>query len=312
MSEYFVALALPVSAHADADLHVNVFISPKLSGAAGATLADFPLFQAWGEFARSGLDLTLVDQNGPMATTLDTSAVEPALWPRVFPGTLSVRINEVPKWQGRDWRTFPAKDAAEIAKAVHLATVVADPTTPVRPSAHPLIRPIWEYVRESKALQLPKRGNQLDWPVYDERLLTQHLDRGLRRGAAGATTGTAKPYNYGASASAAGPATLQSALQDLHRVRRYYERPESQSPTQAVPDPPQPVKVLEPPQPEFHERVAAIGDHRELLLRLGLVIPLKGDPARLRKSEWLAVQVGPSSRRPDAAAACRAMPVAVR
>ena len=96
MSEYFVALALPVSAHADADLHVNVFISPKLSGAAGATLADFPLFQAWGEFARSGLDLTLVDQNGPMATTLDTSAVEPALWPRVFPGSLSVRINEVP------------------------------------------------------------------------------------------------------------------------------------------------------------------------------------------------------------------------
>lgn len=313
MSEYFVALALPASAHADADLHVNVFISPKLSGAAGATLADFPLFRAWGELVRSGLSLTLVDQNGPMATTLDVSAVEPALWPRLFPGTLAVRANEVPKWQGRDWRTFPAKDAAEIAKAVHLATVVADPTTPVKPSAHPLIRPIWEFVRESKALQLPARENRLDWPVYDESLLTRQLDGRLRRGTAGATTGHAKPYSYGALAGAAGPASVQAALQDLHRVRRYYERAESQSPTQAVPDPPQRVKALQPPQPEFHERVAAVGDHRELLLRLGLVIPLKGDPARLRKSEWLAVQVGPSPpRRPNAAAACRAMPVAVR
>lgn len=313
MNECFVALALPVSANAGADLHVNVFISPKLSGAADVTLADFPLFQAWAGFARSGLNLTLVDQNGPMATTMDVSAVDPALWPRVFPGTLPVRANEVPRWQGRDWRTFPAKDAAEIAKAVHLATVVADPTTPVKPSAHPLTRPIWEFVLESKALQPPGRGNRMDWPVYDEGVLTRHLDRGLRRGAAGATTGSARPYTYGAFASAAAPAVVQSALQDLHRVRRYYERPESQSPSQAVPHPPQPVKALEPPQPEFHERVAAVGDHRELLLRLGLVIPLKGDPARLLKSEWLAVQVGPSTRRgPDAAAACRAMPVAVR
>ena len=314
MSEFFVALALPVSAQTDADVHVNVFISPKLSSTnAGATLADFALFKTWGDVVKSGLTLTLVDQSGPMATTMDVSAVDATLWARVFPGTLSVKANEVPRWQDRDWRTFPAKDAAEIAKAIHLATVAADPTTPVKPSGHPLTRPIWEFARKSKALQLPSRENRVDWPVYDERFLTEQLDRGLRRGPAGASTPRTTPYQYGALASGANPAVVQSVLQDLHRVRRYYERPESQYASQAVPNPPKAIKPLSPPSPEFHERVAAVGDHRELLLRLGLVIPLKGDPARLRKSQWLAVQIAASpAPAPKVAAACRSMPVAVK
>lgn len=315
MSEFFVALALPVSAQAGADAHVNVFISPKLSSpTADATLADFALFKEWGTVAKDGLKLTLVDQNGPMDATMDVSAIEAALWSRAFPASTPVRENPVPQWQQRDWRTFPAKDVAETAKAIHLATVAADPTTPVKPSAHPFMRPIFDYVLKNKALQLPARGNRLDWPVYDESVLTRLLDARLPRGPKGAQT-LASPvgaYGYGVLSAAASAAAVQAALQDLHRVRRFYERPESQAAKQAVPVPPKKVQPLEPPKPEFHERVAAAGDHRELLLKLGLVIPLKGDPARLLKSQWLAVHaelpVPPASH---ASNVCRSPPVAV-
>ena len=312
MNESFVALALPVSARPDADVHVNVFIAPKLSSSnPGATLADFALFKNWGEIAKVGLGLTLVDQNGPMDTTLDVAAVDAALWPRIFPGHLSVRANQVPQWQDRDWRTFPAKDAADIAKAVHLATVAADPTTPVPPSRHPLMRSIWNFVQESKALHIPRRGDGPDWPVYDEAAITRRLDRTLPRGAKGASTPAPQAHAYGTLASTDLADPVKSALHNLHRVRRFYERPESQYATQSVPNPPKPIKALEPPTPEFHERVAAVGDHRELLLRLGLVIPLKADPARLHKSQWLAIQIGPSAR-PTLSAACRSMRVAVK
>lgn len=312
MNESFVALALPVSARSDADLHVNVFIAPKLSSTdPAATLADFALFSGWGDIAGAGLSLTLVDQNGPMDTTVDTSAVDASLWPRVFPGNLSVRPNRVPRWQERDWRTFPAKDAADIAKAVHLATVAADPTTPVKPSGHPLMGPIWRFARESKAIDMGSGRHGPGWPVYDEGKLTERLDGSLGRGREAAATRRPAPHDYGRLRSDDVPPPLVHAtMLDLHRVRRFYERPESQYTAQAVPNPPKRIKALEPPQPEFHERVAAAGDHRELLLRLGLVIRLKGDPARLRKSQWLAVQVGQSAR-PVLRAACRSLRVAV-
>ena len=51
-----------------------------------------------------------------------------------------MRANRVPEWQERDWRTFAAKDCSDIAKAVHLATVAADPVTPVAPARPPAHR----------------------------------------------------------------------------------------------------------------------------------------------------------------------------
>ena len=51
---------------------------------------------------------------------------------------------------------------------------------------------------------------------------------------------------------------------------------------------------LDPPKPDFHERVASVGDHPALLRRLGLVIELRvADPARLLTSDWLSARVVP-------------------
>ena len=94
-------------------------------------------------------------------------------------------------------------------------------------------------------------------------------------------------------------ASVGAALQQLHLARRFYERPESQAERQQVlADPPTKVTPLDPPQPEFHERVGAAGDHPRFLRRLGLLLPVRSDPTRLRRSRWLAAIVRTRARRP--------------
>ena len=142
--------------------------------------------------------------------------------------------------------------------------------------------------------------------MYDESALTRSLDDGLARGRDGAwTTRAARPdADHGADPTA----SVFDALRHLHLARRFYERPESQVEHQVVQDPPDKVTPLRPPVAEFHARIAAAGDHPAFLLRLGLVLPLRTDPARLRRSRWLAAIV----RTRVADGACRSPRLAVQ
>ncbi len=86
---------------------------------------------------------------------------------------------------------------------------------------------------------------------------------------------------------------MARAAYELHLARRFYERPESleQQTYRERPDPDdassRPVPLPER-QGEFHERVTVLGDHAELLRRLGLVIDLVvADVDRLGRARWL-------------------------
>jgi len=311
--EWFAALALPVSVGEDAEENATIFISPRLTpDHEGAVLSEFEMFAHWGALVRDGVVLTLVDQNGDIETEADASAVDPDLWDLAFEPETPVRGNAVPQWQQRDWRTFPAQDAAQIAKAVHLATVVADPVDPVAPLAHPLTEGILQLALETGALRLPGRRGEgrLDFPVYDESILTAALDDTLPRGPRGAWTERGRfagDYGSVGANGADGVGAAGQILRTLHRVRRFYERPESQAESQTVAHPPQRIAPVPSPLPEFHERVGAAGDHPAFLRRLGLVLPVRADAARLRKSEWLAVRV----RQGVPETACRSPRVAV-
>jgi hypothetical protein len=81
-------------------------------------------------------------------------------------------------------------------------------------------------------------------------------------------------------------------LLELHRCRRFYERPELAQEYRSHPDPHASVPKLPRARSEFHERCAAVGDHSELLRRLGLVVDLRvAEPSRLRSSQWLAARL---------------------
>ena len=306
-SEWFTAVALPVSVATDAGVHVSVFITPALRpDHKDAVLGEFDLFRRWGEVVADGLTVTLVDQAGEFDAQVDLSDFDKALWEKAFGDETPVRPNRVPTWQSRDWRTFAAKDCADIAKAVHFATIAADPVTPVAPLAHPLTGALLEVARQSEALSFEDRdGHRTSVPTYDESRLTQFLDGSLQRGIEGAwTTPEENPTGTGDDPTG----SMLHALQQLHLVRRFYERPESQADVQRVSEPPEKVSALPSPAPEFHERVAAAGDHPLFLRRLGLLLPVRSDPRRLRRSRWLAAVV--HTRGPDDS--CRSPRLAVR
>ncbi|HYN67037.1 MAG TPA: hypothetical protein VES93_09125, partial [Ornithinibacter sp.] len=306
-AEWFTAIALPVSVAEDADAHVSVFIAPTLRpDHDGAVLGDFELFRDWGDVVAGGVEVTLVDQLGEFPAAVDLSGHDQALWRRAFGPQTPVLANRVPEWQQRDWRTFAAKDCSDIAKAVHLATIAADPITPVAPMAHPLTQAVLEAAREVGALTLAEgHDRRHPVPVYDESALTRYLDDVIGRGRDGAwTTPAERP-----GAPAGGPGTsMLDTLRQLHLARRFYERPESQAAEQVRKAPPDKVTPLKPPEPEFHQRVGAAGDHPTFLRRLGLLLPLRTDPARLRRSRWLAAVV----RTRVADGACRSPRLAVR
>ncbi|QIM20608.1 hypothetical protein G7075_04685 [Phycicoccus sp. HDW14] len=307
-SEWFTAIALPVSVAADAPAHVTVFVAPTLRpDHDGAVLGEFDLFRDWAATLTAGVTVTLVDQNGEFDADVDLSGLDPALWQKAFGEDTPVLANRVPEWQARDWRTFAAKDCADIAKAVHLATVAADPLTPVPPSRHPLLEGVVGQANEAHAITYDGRGTHGDRrrriPRYDESKLTEYLDRRVRRGPDGAWT------TLSAGQLPADPAaSVGTALGQLHLARRFYERPESQAEKQVMADPPVKVTPLTPPKAEFHERVGSAGDHPVFLRRLGLLLPVRADAARLARARWLAAVV--HTRGGDSA--CRSPRLAVR
>ena len=154
----------------------------------------------------------------------------------------------------------------------------SDPTSPPVPSRHPLTEPLIGYLRQREVLR----------ERYDESQVTELLDRAIGEFKGSDLTLPGLEHQLD------GMAGLDRFALELHRARRFYERPESAAPYQAQPTEGATMPKLAPPKPDFHERVAAVGDHPALLRRLGLVIELRvADPARLLTSEWLSARVVP-------------------
>lgn len=301
VTEHVIALALPYSARPAEDFHVSVFVTPKLAGDAaseagpdGTTLSDFAVFPGWAAAVRDGLTVELRDDNGPIACTPVVDPVRPDVWDALFPGSTPVRANTVPPLDERRWRSFDLQGVHDTGAFVGLLTSVSSIVDPPAPGSHPLAKDLLATLRRLKVIA----GRAGIGDVDDERW-TRALDTAIGEGSD--RIGPRRPA-AGTTAAADG---MLGVLTALHEVRRYYDRPESARPYQAVPDSPPP-DPLTPKTPEFHERVAMIGDHAALLRALGLVIDLVvTDPSRLRKARWLSATL---TVRTDAAEVTGAAP----
>lgn len=281
-SEIFSVCALPHSCAADAKFHVSLFVSPKLTPDAPLDeLRSFSLFPHWGALVKQKVTVELFDQAGPIETTPLLAGVKPKVWDSAFPPDTPVKGQPVPKWEQRRWRTFDARTVHDLGKAVHLATMYASPTAPPAPSEHPLAGPLAEisgrYYRTKHVAELSRRR------VYDESLVTEDLDKLVES--------SQDPAVISRLISEEQPWLRRMAL-ELHRARRFYERPEEQRAYRDRPKAGASSPPVKRPEPEFHERCATAGDHPTLLRRLGLVIDLKvSDPERLRSSQWLSAAI---------------------
>ena len=280
-TEYFIACALPYSAAAERNFHVSLFFSPTIRPDVDRTLQQSKLFVDWAETARTRLAIELFDQNGTIQCEPWRDPIDASLWRAMFPPATPVKAPAVPRWQSRHWRSFAARTVHDLARDLHMATIYADPTTPPRPQDHPLSEQLSRMIANREYYHVEGEGRAVR-RVYDESRMTADLDRVIesREPLANIERFVADQQDW-----------LERAALELHRCRRYYERPESQRPYQASPTPGATVPPIAPPEPEFHERCAMAGDHPALLRRLGLVIDLRvADPARLLQAQWLSAR----------------------
>lgn len=281
-SEQFLVCALPHSARADSDVHVSLFVAPKLTPSAPQEpLGEFPTFRDWGKHVKRGARVELYDQNGPIECEPLLDPVDPPLWRKLFGKATPVLGQEVPRWDDRSWRSFDSRTVATLAKAVHLVTMYADPTSPPAPRNHPLTRPLIQSLGEILTRGHQGRGR------YDESQVTEWLDEIVE--GAPLERWADQPPTFGLHDGLEG--LVERMAVELHRVRRFYERPESQGHYHERPDPKAETTRPEAPEPEFHERCTMAGDHPELLRKLGLVVDLRADTARLAKSQWLTARI---------------------
>ena len=276
-SEYAVVCALPYSLSRGAEFNVSLYLSPTIETPNATKLREWELFPDWGKTA-SAIRVELSDDRGVIECEPQLGPIDPDLWRALFPGSLTVMPNGVPNWSKREWSSFSARRVHDIALAMHMATILSDPANPPLPTDHPLAREIY-----SLAVQLgcyPEHGRlRAGVGRYDESKATAQLDAALKR--------ARSLQDLETLVGGVDDWTLKLAL-ELHRCRRYYERPEGQWAYRADPIPGAKPPPLPQNEPEFHARCALFGDHALLLRRLGLVIDVVADPDRLRGAQWLS------------------------
>ena len=158
------------------------------------------------------------------------------------------------------------------------------------PSSTPLTEALVDIARQAEAFRITRGGaGEATRTTASAPAATSTTSRASPPGSTIASRAVARARGRhrrpAAGPRATGRWAVRSAgaLQQLHLARRFYERPESQVADQVRKDPPDKVETLPQRGPEFHERVAAAGDHPLFLERLGLVLPVRSDPARLRR-----------------------------
>ena len=253
--ERYVVTALPYSVDPRERFHVSLYIAPRLEPTPSESeLRRFPLFAAWTD-RLAGAEIVLADQTGPLHTKL-ASATTPGLWQQAFPADTPVRSRTRPPWTERKWRSFSTRLAEQAAKGIHALSTFASPVETPLPSASPLVAVLLAVAREHKLWD--GRGE------YDETAVTRVLDRLVE-----------SPRELAALMRAGGRDAVYALLGEIHRARRFYERPESMQPFQARPTPGATRPRIEPPRPDFHERLSLVNDHPDLLRALGLVLDLQ-------------------------------------
>ena len=269
----YTVVALPRSVAAKATVHVSLFISPRLSP--NGKLADFEPVAHWAQaLSDPAVKVTLADQNGPYTIT-PALPLDASYWEAVFPPGTPVKAWDSKSLNGRRLHSFPATTGPSLAKVVHNSAFGASPVDLPSPDSDPMAGVMNNFAKLINAYSSTKD----DVRVYDESVATKHFDRDLAGGKDGLPT-----FNTGSVPG------MVEALRDLHRARRFFERPESVQKYEARPT--RKSERLKVAERDFHERLTLLGDQPALLRRLGLIVDLQvKDLARLRKAQWLTASI---------------------
>lgn len=225
----------------DGRLRLSVLVSPLLKtneGLPRPTLTQFPDFLHWPSVA---VQFQVQITGGPaLPATITRVAPSADLWSALFNSSTYVRPHS---FQGlNDWRvrSFPAKHVAGFLKSQYTRFAATAPTD------HPHVEALGS--RESFgaiATYLEREGNLTYVPVDADKALQHQLEESLNK------------------SKAIPPSPTPNPLLDFYQAKLFH-RPRTAAPV-----------AMTPPELDFHQAVASLGDYPEIMRRVGLVIDLE-------------------------------------
>ncbi|GEL96017.1 hypothetical protein [Cellulomonas composti] len=315
--------ALPHTLSAAAPVHLTAYVTHKLETATDTTLAKFPPARHWTATLRDGtLELLTDAVPDPIPLTV-VSVPDDAAWVAVFPPKTRVTGYPAPDVSGAQWNSYPAHRLPDHAIDLHLMSLVANPTTRPPVLTSPVVKSFLGILGQTSR----SYGQLLELAAQHEGRRAQLLARrsseaastlGISKGREGYQTRieptrsaielllddegvderTTKLLDGALGVDNSGNPALQM-LADAHATRRYYDRPEEQTPYRKHPKNgatlPRPTK----PSPDFHQRAAHLADTPAVLRPLGLAVDLRIEDADARaalaKARWVAVRFTPAA-----------------
>ena len=127
MADPAVALspvALPAGVAPTGQLRVNVYLSPRLSGA--ATLAGFPDWLDWpGLIKDNGLSVSLRCGGNTATVPVDTDPLRPDIWQAIFTPEAIVSPDPQPQYSQRLLVSYPAQDVLTFLTSIYQRAAIA-------------------------------------------------------------------------------------------------------------------------------------------------------------------------------------------
>src|ERR1051326_8391078 len=119
ISQSLVATVLPAGVTAQGTLRVNVYLSPRLSGA--QLLSDFPDWLHWTTLVHQhGLSVTLSCGGATVTVPADTGPLRPDVWDAIFGHDSLVNPYPAPNFSQRLLVSYPSRTAADLVRYTYL------------------------------------------------------------------------------------------------------------------------------------------------------------------------------------------------
>jgi hypothetical protein len=123
-SQTLTAVAVPAGTAPGGRLRVNVYLSPRLSGA--TTLSEFPDWLAWPELVKNrGLSVTLRGSGGAASIAVTTTPLRPDIWQAIFTPHTTVAPYPRPDYSQRLLVSYPASKVHDFLKQTYQAAAQA-------------------------------------------------------------------------------------------------------------------------------------------------------------------------------------------
>ncbi|MEV5054343.1 hypothetical protein [Arthrobacter sp. LAR12-1-1.1] len=285
VQQHILWTALPNGpAPADGRLRLSVFVTPRLRTQAlpgvVTTLGSFPDFLHWPEqVGAPGASFTVeVDGGAAIPATVVSAPPSPDLWASFFDGTTPLAPFEFDDYADRPLISFSVVAVLDEIRRVYTAVAAASPSDLPRmqPTPHgeePNLAGIFEGIRAVASSGLAEARDETHLDRRINALLTDaRTEAALRRSGADRRRAPLEPLPPAEDGFGRVPREFSRAL-------LFHRRPGDGVPVDMPADASHFKATI-----DFHQMLAALGDHPWLLRRLGLVVDLEVDAADIPSS----------------------------